>query len=143
MHARTLAEARAKVKPEPVLFKSHSRKKFTKDGKYFFRTLSSRYNAKSEVLALTGIPYKTTKSGEIVEYERITLCVSTAYCNEDGNIPITDLFQSLDLEPDAEVVDTFFEGKLVTVDISINEYYDADGNLINVFYNADSFSKAQ
>lgn len=143
MKPMTLAEARAKTKPEPMVFKAQNRKKFEKEGKYHFKTISSRYNPRTEVLALTGIPYKITKSGEVVEYEKITICVSTAFCREDGVAPITELFQSLELEPDAEVADTFFEGKSVIVDISITEYYDEEGNLTNVFYNGDSFQKIQ
>lgn len=143
MKPMTLAEARAKTKPEPMAFKAQKRKKFEKEGKYYFKTLSSRYNPRTEVLALTGIPYKITKAGENVEYERITICVSAAYCCEDGNAPIAELLQSLELDPDTEVVDSFFEGKTVIADISINENYDDDGNLTSVFYNGDSFQKIQ
>jgi len=143
MKPMTLAEARAKMKPEPMVFKAQNRKKLKTGGKFYFKTLSSRYNPRTEVLALTGVPYKITKSGEVVEYERVTICVSAAYCREDGNAPIAELFQSLELDPDAEVVDSFFEGKTVIVDISITEYYDNEGNLTNVFYNGDSFQKIQ
>lgn len=143
MKAMTLAEAKAKKKPEAIAFRIQTRKKFEKEGKYFFKTSLSRYNPRTEVLALTGVPYKITKSGEVAEYERITICVSTTFCREDGVAPITELFQSLELEPDAEVVDSFFEGKTIIAEIAVSEYYDDDGNLTNVFYNGESFQKIQ
>lgn len=141
MKAMTLAEAKSKEKQRPMVFKVPSRERLKNGGKYHFKTLSSKYNPQSEVLSLKGIPYKINKSGEIVEYERITLCIDTAYYREDGVAPIVELLQCFEIEPDSEVADNFFVGKNFISDICINEYQDEDGNIISTFYNAESFEK--
>ena len=139
----SLAEAKAKVasKTIPVVFKPSARLPFNKEGRYPFKITSSRYNEKTDVLSLTGVPYKNNKDGQMKEYQKITVCVPTAYTKDNGSIPINELFASLGLNPSEEVDVSFFEGKTVSVDISINTYVDEYGEITDVFYNAEGFQK--
>ena len=142
MKPRTLAEAKSGVnnKTASTPFKPSARKAFQDPGIYRFDIKSAKYNMQTEILSLRGTPYRIIK-GIPEQYQNITVCVATTYISDNGSSPINELFDSFDLDPSQETDPTVFEGHSVSINISISEYEDEEGNLVNIFYNAEGFKK--
>jgi len=140
--ARNLRQQREKATEQTV--KASKRKPITKPGTFNFRIISIKYNTEGERLHITGIPFRISKSGEIVMYETITFYIPVDYMENDTFNPFKDLCEALGLDSNSEISLSAFKNRIVEVDFDICDYIDDEaGEISRRFFNPERFATYQ